>query len=207
MSCIPTEISYNLPNTHELPPNVAKWSIAPERAVLLIHDMQHFFLRQFAETLKAELVRQVALMRQWSVENNVQIAYSAQPGGMTESQRGLLKDFWGGGMEVSAADREIPHDITPTENNWVFSKWRYSAFFKSDLLAKMRQSGRDQLIITGVYGHVGILMTALESYTNDIETFIVADAMGDFSIDDHRMMLNYTSKRCAVVTTVGEIIK
>lgn len=185
MSYIPTEIYYNLPKTHELPPNVAKWSIAPERAVLLIHDMQHFFLRPFAETLKAKLVRQVALMRQWAVENNVQIAYSVQPGGMTESQRGLLKAFWGDGMEVSVADREIPHDITPTENNWVFTKWRYSAFFKSDLLAKMRQSGRNQLIITGVYGHIGILMTALESYTNDIETFIVADAMGDFSIDDH----------------------
>ncbi len=110
-------------------------------------------------------------------------------------------------MEVSVADREIPQEIAPSKHDWVFTKWRYSAFFKSDLLAQMRQSGKDQLIITGVYGHVGILMTALESYTHDIETFIVADAIGDFSLNDHRMMLNFTSKRCAVVTTVGDIIK
>lgn len=207
MKYIPIEISYDLPKKQELPTNIAKWTITPGRAVLLIHDMQNFFLRSFSQELRADLIKSIASMRQWAVENNVQIAYSAQPGGMTEKQRGLLKDFWGFGMEVSAADREIPKEIASSEKDWVFTKWRYSAFFKSDLLAKMRRSKRDQLIITGIYGHVGILMTALESYTNNIETFIVADAIADFSIDEHRMMLNYTSKCCAVIITNGDIIK
>jgi len=208
MEYIPKGISYALPKISELPANVAEWAITPCRAVLLIHDMQQFFLRPFAQELQVNLIKHIASVRQWAVENNVQIAYSAQPGGMTEKQRGLLKDFWGPGMEISASDREIPKEISPSaEKDWIFTKWRYSAFFKSDLLAQMRQSQRDQLIITGIYGHVGILMTALEAYSNDIETFIIADAIADFSLEDHRMTLNYMSKHCSVITTTGDIIE
>ena len=57
----------------------------------------------------------------------------------------------------------------------------------------MRGHGRDQLVICGVYAHVGILMTAHEGFSNDIQTFLVADAIADFSADFHRMALEYAA--------------
>jgi isochorismate hydrolase len=126
---------------------------------------------------------------------------------MTEQQRGLLEDFWGPGMRADPAERRIVEPIRPAEHDWVLTKWRYSAFFRSDLLARMRESGRDQLLICGVYAHLGVLMTAVEAFSNDIETFVIADAIADFSADYHRLAVEYAAHRCAVVATTSTVLE
>ena len=37
---IPSIAPYTMPTTSELPKNTAHWTVNPERAILLIHDMQ-----------------------------------------------------------------------------------------------------------------------------------------------------------------------
>lgn len=66
----------------------------------------------------------------------------------------------------------------------------------------MRDTRRDQLVLCGVYAHVGVLATAIEAFTNDIQVFLVADATADFSAEYHRSALKYAAERCARVTTV-----
>lgn len=134
------------------------------------------------------------------------MAYTVQPGRMTDEQRGLLKDFWGPGMRGDAVDREVVAPLAPEPNDWVFTKWRYSAFFRSNLLARMREHGRDQLVICGVYAHVGVLMSAVEAFTNDIKPFVVADAVADFSLEYHRLAMEYAAQRCAVVVTTAAVL-
>jgi isochorismate hydrolase len=125
---------------------------------------------------------------------------------MTDAQRGLLKDFWGPGMRASAADKQVVGPVAPAPGDWVLDKWRYSAFHQSDLLERMHAAGRDQLVICGVYAHIGVLSTAIEAFANDIETFLVADAVADFSERHHRLALGYAAQRCAVVLTAEEIL-
>src|SRR6266446_4778070 len=131
---IPAIEPYPMPAADDLPENVAKWRADPARAVLLIHDMQHYFINQLPEfaSPRNELVTNVMRLRKFCSERRMAIAYTAQPGGMTDEQRGLLRDFWGPGMRVAAADREIAAELSPAVGDWVFTKWRYSAFFKSD---------------------------------------------------------------------------
>lgn len=198
---------YPLPTTIDLPANTAKWSVDPDRAVLLIHDMQAYFLAPFPAEVRYPLVQNCAALRDRCVDLDVPVRYTAQPGGMTEEQRGLLKDFWGPGMQVDPTDRQIVEELAPRTVDTVFTKWRYSAFFRSDLLAQMREQNRDQLIICGVYAHVGVLMTAVEAFTNDIQSFLVADALGDFSADHHRLALEYAASCCSVVTTAEEVFR
>ena len=69
------------------------------------------------------------------------MAYTAQPGGMTGEERGLLRDFWGPGMRVDPPTREVVAQLAPGRGDWVFTKWRYSAFFSTDLLERMRRTG------------------------------------------------------------------
>lgn len=208
MPGIPRIEPYEMPSVGDLPVNVAQWAIAPHRAVLLVHDMQKFFLRPFpiGESPGDELLRNTALLRDRCARLGVPVAYTVQPGGMTDEQRGLLMDFWGAGMRVEPLDREVVDSLAPGPDDWVLTKWRYSAFFRSDLLSHMRAKGRDQLIICGVYAHVGVLMTAVDAFTNDIQAFVVADAVADFSSRYHRFALSYAAERCSVVTDVKAVL-
>ncbi|MEY9211725.1 isochorismatase family protein [Thermobifida halotolerans] len=205
MAGIPPIRPYSLPTREQLPDNLVRWTPRPERAVLLVHDMQHYFLRAFPEPLRTELVHNAAQLRKHCAALGVPVAYTAQPGRMTPQQRGLLADFWGPGMRTDPADSAVVPELTPTAADWTFTKWRYSAFHGSDLLERMREAGRDQLLLCGVYAHVGVLATALDAFTNDIQPFLVADALGDFHEDDHRFTLDYVARRCGKVVTAEEV--
>ncbi|WP_216214585.1 isochorismatase family protein [Amycolatopsis aidingensis] len=200
---IPVIEPYAMPAEHELPENIAPWTISPRRALLLVHDMQNYFLRPFQPEQEPmrELVRNIVALRAECARQGVPVAYTAQPGGMTDQQRGLLKDFWGQGMSTDPAHRQIIEQLSPDTADLVLTKWRPSAFCRTDLLELMRAQGRDQLVICGVYAHVGILMTAHEGFSHDIETFLVADAVADFSSDHHRLALDYAASRCSVTVS------
>ncbi|MEU7532401.1 isochorismatase family protein [Saccharothrix sp. NPDC042600] len=206
MTGIPPIDPYPLPTSDDLPANTATWTVDPRRAVVLVHDMQRYFVRPFPAVMRDRIVANIAALREACAAQGAQVAYTAQPGGMNERERGLLRDFWGPGMRVDPADREVVDELAPADGDWVFTKWRYSAFFRSDLLERMRRDGRDQLVLCGVYAHVGVLVTALEAYTNDIRTFLVADAIGDFTADYHRLAVDYAARRCAVVATTETVL-
>jgi isochorismate hydrolase len=203
MAGLPAVTAYDLP---AVPENVARWGLDAERAVLLIHDLQSYFLAPFPASFQSGLVRNVAVLRERCAKAGVPVAYTAQPGRMADEDRGLLRDFWGPGMRTEETDRAIVPEVAPARQDWVFTKWRYSAFFRSGLLDRMAAAGRDQLIVCGVYAHVGVLMTALDAFTHDIQPFLVADALGDFSADYHKLALDYAAERCAMVLTVAEVL-
>ncbi|GII90036.1 isochorismatase family protein [Sinosporangium siamense] len=205
MPGIPPITPYPLPAAGDLPENTARWTPDSARAVLLIHDMQRYFLKPFPPSMREELVGAVARLRKQSAALGVPVAYTAQPGSMTDEERGLLKDFWGPGMRRTPEDRLMADELAPAPGDWEFTKFRYSAFARTGLLERLRAAGRDQLIVCGVYAHVGVLMTAVDSFTHDLETFLVADAVADFSPGYHRLALTYAAERCAVVLTAKEV--
>ncbi|WP_036567722.1 isochorismatase family protein [Nocardia sp. BMG51109] len=197
-----------MPTADSLPPNIADWTVEPSRTVLLVHDMQRYFLQFFPQDAEPvrQLIANTAALRERCKALGIPVAYTAQPGDMTVEQRGLLRDFWGPGMSVSPVHRRIVDELAPDDEDWVHTKWRYSAFHRSDLLDRLRAHGRDQLICCGIYAYTGVLMTAVDSYTHDIETFFVADAVADFTEQDHRLAVRYAVSRCAVVTTTADIL-
>ena len=205
MTGIPPIRPYPLPTAQSLPVNVTRWTAEPERAVLLVHDMQRYFLSHLPDPLGSELVHHVASLRKRCTAIGVPVAYTAQPGRMSDPERGLLADFWGPGMRTDPADRALVRELAPADDDWLLTKWRYSAFFRSDLLARMRAAGRDQLILCGVYAHVGVLATALEAFTNDIQPFLVADATADFCAADHEFTLDYVARTCGMVVLTEEV--
>ncbi|MGM3161684.1 isochorismatase family protein [Dickeya undicola] len=200
--------SYPLPLESELPHSAADWCLDRSRAALLIHDMQRYFVDFFSEN--APPISSV-------IENNVQLLtmarqldipvfYTAQPGSMTQAQRGLLQSIWGPGMQASDAHRQIIPPLAAVAGERVLTKWRYSAFFHSDFLADLRALHRDQLIICGVYAHVGCLCTAIDAYSHDIETFFIADAVADFSKEKHQIALTMAAEICSVVLSTRQAL-
>lgn len=208
MPAIPNIEPYIMLSPHEFPENIAKWQIVPEKAVLLVHDMQRFFLRKLpTPDPRDALLNNANTLRKWCVSSNIPVAYTCQTGDMTEQQRGLLKSFWGAGMKAEPVDREVTDELHPAPEDWIFDKWRYSAFYNSSLLQRIRAARRNQLIICGVYAHIGILATSIDAFSHDIETFLVGDAVADFSKAYHMMALDYVARCCGVVTSTHEVVR
>jgi bifunctional isochorismate lyase / aryl carrier protein len=204
---IPAIAPYALPDEAALPPGRVAWTLEPDRAVLLIHDMQRYFLDAFQDGASpvSELIPNIAQLRRRCGEVGVPVVFTAQPGGQRREQRGLLQDFWGAGLRPGR-DEEIVEALAPAEGDLLITKWRYSGLVRTDLLDRMAALGRDQLVITGIYAHIGCLMTAAHAFMEDVQPFLVADAIADFSLEDHRMALDYAARRCALPTTVGRAL-
>jgi isochorismate hydrolase len=110
-------------------------------------------------------------------------------------------------MSAELGERAVVPELAPAPSDWSLIKWRYSAFHNSDLLARMRAAGRDQLVLSGVYAHVGVLTTALEAFSHDIQPFLVADALGDFTETDHHHTLAYAARCCAKVVLTEDVLR
>ncbi|MEC0109605.1 isochorismatase family protein [Paenibacillus taichungensis] len=200
---------YAMPVESELPVNKVTWTPDTKRSVLLIHDMQQYFMNAFTagQSPVVELIDHISQLRSKCHELGIPVVYSAQPGGQTPEQRGLQLDFWGAGIDGGPVQKEIIDALAPAPQDTFMTKWRYSAFQKTDLFELMQRDGRDQLIVCGIYAHIGCLMTSCEAFMRDIQAFLVADAVADFSAEKHRMALTYAAERCAVTLTTGRLLE
>lgn len=80
---------------------------------------------------------------------------------------------------------------------------RPNAFLHSHLGRLLRSTGHDQLIVRGVHAHLGVLLTAADAFMNDIQPFVVADAVADFTAEEHTMALRWAARSAVVRTTDG----
>ena len=195
--------------------NRVNWRVDPARAALLVHDMQRYFVRAFElerdgqPLTDAQINIAIANIRRLldaAHAANIPVYYTAQPPRQNPADRRLLTDFWGDGLQDDE-NAQILDELAPTEADTVLTKWRYSAFVRSPLEEQLKDLGRDQLIIGGIYAHIGCLTTALEAFMRDIQPFMVADALADFTAEEHRMACEYASGRCARVLNTAEVLE
>lgn len=200
---LPQIAPYALPTEAELPKPRAPWRLERDRAALLVHDMQRYFVRPFLieEAPIAPAIFSIQRLIGACRAADIPVFYTAQTVNQDRRDRGLQADLWGPGMSDAVEHQPILSELQPTESDLVLVKHRYSAFQRSNLETLMRVRGRDQLMISGIYAHIGCLMTAGEAFMRDIEPFFIADALADFSREKHDMAIAYVAATCAVPMT------
>ncbi|THF55623.1 isochorismatase family protein [Pseudothauera rhizosphaerae] len=188
--------------------NRVLWQPEARRAALLVHDMQDYFL-DFYDRERApvpELLANVRRLLDLARELGMPVIYTAQSPAQTPAERGLLQDMWGPGLTARPQRKDIAAELAPQPQDVVLDKWRYSAFQRSPLLELLRGQGRDQLIVCGIYAHIGCMATACEAFMSDIQPFFAADALADFSAQEHEMALRYVSQRCGVTLPTQALV-
>ncbi|WP_156293653.1 isochorismatase [Serratia oryzae] len=205
---IPKLNDYALPTPSELPVNKVSWAFEPPRAALLIHDMQQYFLNFWGEysPLIKQVIENIAKLRRYCKEQGIPVFYTAQPNQQSDEDRALLNDMWGPGLNKHPEQQAVVSALAPDADDTVLVKWRYSAFHRSPLQEILQESGRDQLIICGVYAHIGCMTTAIDAFMRNIKPFMVADGLADFSQDEHLMALRYTAGRCGRVVMTADLL-
>lgn len=206
---LPTIAAYALPTEAELPAPRPDWRLAADRAALLIHDMQAYFVGAFEPDAQpmARAIPNMARLIERCRTLGAPVVYTAQHGAQDPRDRGLQADFWGPGMRAIPEHETIVGALTPQAADLRLVKHRYSAFQRSNLAELMRARGRDQLIVCGVYAHIGCALTAGEAFQRDIQPFLVADALGDFSREKHDLALAQVGSCCGVVRSTRQVLE
>lgn len=117
-----------------------------------------------------------------------------------------MTDIWGPGIGPEPDAAGIVAELTPRAGEHLLVNLRHNAFLRSHLGRLLRSAGRDQLILCGVRAHLGILLTAADAFMHDIQPFVVADAVADFSAEDHSMALRWVA-RTGVVCTTNQLLR
>lgn len=183
------------------------WKVDAERAVLLVHDMQAYFLKSFPPEQQpvVDLVENAGRLRDTCAARGVPVVYTMQPGDMTVEQRGLLADFWGPGMRAIEDDRKV---VEGRPN----SRRRHS---QEVALQRIHPDG-PAAVHAGQRPRPADHLRRLHprrlphdsggSLLHDIQPFLVANATADFSADYHRMALTYAAERIGSVLSTDAVL-
>lgn len=203
---IPSIPPYDIP---QAPSGAAVgWTPDPDRSALLVHDMQNYFIDAYEpnqDPIRSAIANIRALVDA-ADDAGVPVFYSVQPPRQQSARRGLLSEFWGSGMQTER-DAEVIAPLSPRAHHHVVTKWRYSAFQRTDLGQSLAFAKRDQLLICGVYGHMGCQVTAADAFMDDIQAFLVRDAIADFSADDHARAIGWVARRAGRVLDTDDVVE
>jgi bifunctional isochorismate lyase / aryl carrier protein len=195
--------AYPMPDTQCLALNKVAWPLEAKDAVLLVHDMQQFWLDFFIDA--KPILHAVQRLTQAARAAKVPIIYTQGERPKHQAERALGLDMWGPGLahpDVTAQDVAITPTLSPHADDFVIEKVRVSAFYETPLQSLLQKLGRKQLWVCGVFAHHGVMVTSIEAFMRNHKVQLIADAVADYSEDDHWMALRYIAQTCGQIQTL-----
>ncbi|GAB6067230.1 hydrolase [Methylothermus subterraneus] len=164
----------------------APWLCAAEQSVLVIADVQP----RLAEAMPPEACR--TLFKTCSVLLEAAKAL-AIPVLLTEQQPARL------GGTVAEILAHAPPEVKP------LAKTGFACSDAEGFDALLEQSGRTQVVLTGIEAHVSVLQTALTLLSRGLSVFVVEDAVLSRS-PEHKVYALERMRQAGAVVVVGESV-
>jgi bifunctional isochorismate lyase / aryl carrier protein len=199
--------SYAMPDARCLALNKVNWPLDATDAVLLVHDMQQYWLDFFVDS--QPVLKAVRSLVQAARAAQVPIVYTRGERPKHQAERALGLDMWGPGLahpSITDADVTITASLTPHADDFVIDKVRVSAFYETPLPALLHKLGRKQLWVCGVFAHHGVMVSSIEAFMRNYKVQLIADALGDYNEDDHWMALRYVAQTCGQIQTLQQAL-
>ena len=188
--------------------NRERFKFVPSSSVLLVMDMQRFFLSEeshaFISSSKAIVpnirhlidayrgFRLPVIFTRHSLKNN--------------EEPGIMGKWWGDVIRDGNTLSEIIPLLRPLASEIVIRKTRYSAFYGTELESVLKQRNIKSVVITGVMTHLCCETTAREAFIRDYEVFFVVDATATQNEELHLSSLRVLSHGFSIPITTNEIL-
>jgi len=175
------------------------------RATLLILDMQAFFLDEeshaFVPDSPAIVSRLAGLARRFGAAGRPVIMTRHSN---TAENAGMMGIWWDDLLEpgsLEAALEPVLEDLSIA----VVAKTQYDAFHGTDLEKILRDSGSEQVVVTGVMTHLCIESTARAAFVRGFAVFLPADGTATYNRDFHAATLLNLSHGTAAITLCSKL--
>ncbi len=72
---------------------IKSWAFEPQRAALLIHDMQDYFVSFWGENcpMMEQVIANIAALRDYCKQHNIPVYYPAQPKEQSDERSGAVE--------------------------------------------------------------------------------------------------------------------
>ena len=151
--------------------NVRQASPTPEKAALLVIDMQRYF-NSVAQPIVDNVISLIECFR----ANKGKIFFTRHGHRDPKTDGGMLARWWGDLIRHGSAEWELIDELHFQTSNTIIDKHRYSAFFGTELDDLLKTVGVEDLIITGVLTNCCCETTARDAFMRDYRVFFAADA-------------------------------
>lgn len=177
----------------------------PERAALLVLDMQDYFLQPnshaFVPSAPA-IVEGIARLRDAFLAANRPVVFTQHVN--TPADAGMMSTWWRDLISPRDACSQIVKTLE-TLDCILLEKKRYDAFWDTPLDSILRGLGVGQVVITGVMTHLCCETTARSAFMRGFEIFFVVDGTATYTEALHRASLLTLSHGFAIPTLVDEL--
>jgi isochorismate hydrolase len=179
-----------------------KAAVDPERACLLVIDLQNYF-KQIAQPVLGNILKVIQSCR----KTNVPIIFTQHGHTDPSSDGGVLEKWWGELIIAGSEDWKFLPEMTIDQMDTVLPKKRYSAFFETDLDEKLRSRGIKDLIISGVMTNLCCETTARDAFMRDYRVFILIDGTATRKSELHLATLKNLGFGFAYLLTCDELVQ
>jgi len=190
------------------PYNQHEMRLNPEASVLLVVDMQRFFLDAASPTFTCgglailPTVKRLIDSFRRADRPVIYTQHVHHPGGLDS---GIMGWWWEGKCLEGSPESEIHPDLAPMPGEKVVSKHRYSAFYNTDLETVLRCLKVEDVIISGIMTNMCCESTARDAYSRDLRVFFPADGTGSITEEMHLASLLNLAFGFAYVTNCEQI--
>ncbi|MGW1062259.1 cysteine hydrolase family protein [Micromonospora rubida] len=198
--------------------------VRPDRAALLIIDMSNDFLHPAGKTIvrggrDASAARAVVPVQRQLIDAAhtagvpvIYVSHTTLPNHASDSGPWLdarsrasfsvvdicVDGSWG---------QQVIDELTPTEDDILVKKYRYSGFAGTNLDLVLRSLARSTVICAGVSTNACVEATAREAFSHDYYVVIPEDACASWDMELHQATLDTARHRYATVGPAADIIE
>jgi nicotinamidase-related amidase len=107
---------------------------------------------------------------------------------------------------AGTAGCELLPELDRLPEDFVIVKKRYSAFFGTNLDARLSEIGPGFLVIAGVNTHACVRMTAIDAYQRDYDVIVAAECIASNDIEHHDMTVRYLDGNIARILPTADLL-
>ncbi|MFF0596382.1 isochorismatase family protein [Streptomyces antibioticus] len=197
---------YPMPIAAAPPVDGPSGAIQPLRSVLLVQLVRDHLPQPLHDRASVrELLANVARLTHVARSAGVPVVYTLRASKRQEPTWADMPDRSPGRPPAGAG--AVPDVLQPQIGDTVFIARRHSAFAGTRLRARLKELGRDQLVVVGTSARTDVLLTAADARIQDLMPFAVTDAVVDATSDDPASAVRWLATTCAVLKATDSVVE